>query len=512
MQITVMRQLNASTTSSYVRDAARRFFPENVVPLHLSQCLNPNCFASNQGVTAACQHCGHSLLLGGRYRAIHEIGSGGFAKTYKALDEHRLNTSCVIKQFLPQRFDPQTSLKATDLFEQEAVLLRDLGNHPQVPALKAFLQKEEQLFIVQDYVHGETLLDIYNRDGAFSEAQIRQILTSLLPVLQFIHDRQVVHRDIKPSNVMRQPDGTLVLIDFGSSYQSYITLSQRRAPRTVTLGYASPEQLRGEVCPASDLYSLGLTCLRLYTGDFPAEGDADPLLDHRLPLSERHPSLPHMGESLKYLFTKLLQPSLPDRYRSASEVLADLSQTPQFSVLEPCVQSPTAANKPTLSEGLTLDYVRLTQLLANKNYREADEETWRLLLQIAQRETTGKLDLVSLETCPLEPLRQLDALWQHYSGGRQGLSVQFQQFRDLSGNDPFHFDHWQNFAEQRGWCRSSQWLSYDQLSFDSLDRDGHLPAWCIDPKARRGEQIGMMGWWRLGFITLLHRWDAQQNY
>lgn len=488
--------------------------PENVVLLHLSQCLQPNCFASNPGYLSHCQNCGTELLLDNRYRAIHTIGSGGFSKTYKALDEHCLNAPCVIKQFLPQPLNQQASLKATDLFEQEAILLRDLGKHAQIPELKAFIRTDKQLFIVQDYVQGQTLLDLYNQAGPFSEAQIREILLSLLSVLHFIHEHQVIHRDIKPSNIMRRPDGLLVLIDFGSSFQSYITLSQRRSPRTATVGYASPEQMRGEVCPASDLYSLGLTCLRLFTGCFPEPDEPDPLLNLSLPVADRHPALASLSSPLAMVLSRLLQPALAKRYSSALDVLSDLTST-HWTAAQPDLEvrggGSRGVTSPTLDAiGSNPVYARLQQLLSVQNYAEADQETWRLMLQVAQRESIGNLDLESLETISLEPLRHIDALWQHYSQRRFGFSPQFQVFQKVCGEHILDFHLWQAFTQQSGWCRGADWFTYAELNFELnvTTPIGHLPAWCIRPEARQGETLSITGWWRLGFITLCQRWQA----
>jgi serine/threonine protein kinase len=492
--------------------------PENVVPLDLSQCLHPDCFASNAGNLSHCQHCGTELRLENRYRAIQTIGSGGFAKTYKAVDEHCLNAPCVIKQFLPQSLNQNASLKATDLFEQEAILLRDLGKHSQIPELKAFIKTNQQLFIVQDYVQGQTLLDHYIQEGPISEGQIRDILRSLLGVLDFIHERQVIHRDIKPSNIMRRPDGSLVLIDFGSSYQSYIALSQRQSPRIATVGYASPEQMRGEVCPASDLYSLGLTCLRLYTGCFPDPDEVDPLLNLSIPVVDRHPAMESMTSSLTRIFSNLLQPNLSNRYSSALDVLADLTTTPrQRKDLERPIQAKTRPQSINLVDnqiiGSNPEYERLEQLLSIENYAEADQETWQLMLNLAQRESTGSLDLSSLEIMSLEPLQQIDALWQHYSTGRFGFTSQFQSFQSICGSDIFNFEHWQTFVQQCGWCQGTHWSSYPELTFmlETKTPTGHLPAWCITPTARQGEAsaLDITGWWRLGFITLYQRWQNQ---
>ena len=98
----------------------------------MTHCLNPNCLNLNPPGTKFCQRCGEKLLLGDRYRSVRYIGEGGFGRTFQAVDEHRLDTLCVIKQFLPQQQGNAALQKATELFKLEAVRLRDLGKHPQV--------------------------------------------------------------------------------------------------------------------------------------------------------------------------------------------------------------------------------------------------------------------------------------------------------------------------------------------------------------------------------------------
>ena len=309
---------------------------DNVIALNLSQCLNPNCLASNPGHLDDCQRCGSALRLAGRYRAVQTIGAGGFASTFKAIDEHRLGTPCVIKQFLPQQKDSSIHQKAVDLFTQEAFLLKDLGSHPQIPALKAFLEQDARLYIVQEYIEGHSLRLEFEQRGCFGEAEVEQMLKSLLPVLQFIHDHQVIHRDIKPSNIIRKADGTLVLIDFGSSHQSYTRLFDRRTPRTATPGYAPPEQMKGQVYPSSDLFSLGLTCLRLLTSAFPDDDGVDPLQDAEDGWCLEN-AISTLGDRLGTVFTTLLQTDVQHRYASAQAVLEDLA-----TITETCrVPSPT---------------------------------------------------------------------------------------------------------------------------------------------------------------------------
>jgi hypothetical protein len=473
---------------------------DNVIALNLSQCLNPSCLASNPGHLENCQRCRSALRLAVRYRAVQSIGAGGFASTFKAVDEHRLGTPCVIKQFLPQQQDSPTYQKAVDLFTQEAFLLKDLGNHPQIPELKAFLEQDGRLHIVQEYIEGQSLRLEFERGGCFDEAEISQMLKSLLPVLQFIHDHRVIHRDIKPSNIIRKADGTLVLIDFGSSHQSYTRLFDRRTPSTATPGYAPPEQMRGQVYPSSDLFSLGLTCLRLLTGEFPDANGVDPLLNAEGEWCLSN-AIRTLSSGLATVFENLLQTDVDRRYASAQAALEDLAaaaeicRVPYWTDVEP-------------EGGLNPDYAHLQALLAAQQYREADGETWRLLLQFTHRTEQGCLTLDALETLPWAALNTLDQLWRTYSQGRFGLRVQHQLYRALGGTAEFDFPLWQTFAEDVGWHQDHHWLNYAELTFTDHAPLGHLPTCFIQVLNRQGTEQGVCGWWRLGFVTLMERFET----
>ncbi|MFM6097670.1 MAG: protein kinase domain-containing protein, partial [Dolichospermum sp.] len=184
----------------------------------MSQCLNPDCLQQNPPDTIFCQRCGSKLILQERYRSVRVIGEGGFGRTFLAVDKQRLDTPCVIKQFLPQQSGSAALEKATELFKQEAFRLRDLGKHSHIPDLLAFFPQEGRLYLIQEFIEGKNLLDELQQKGKFSESEVKQILVELLPTLQFVHDNKVIHRDIKPENIIKSSQtDALFLIDFGVS-------------------------------------------------------------------------------------------------------------------------------------------------------------------------------------------------------------------------------------------------------------------------------------------------------
>jgi serine/threonine protein kinase len=245
------------------------------------KCFNPDCLNENPQQTNFCQKCGQKLLLKDHFRGIKYLGEGGFGRAFVGIDEHRRNSPCVIKQFLPLQQGSSALQKCIQLFEQEAELLEKLGKHPQIPDLLAFFEQDSKLYLIQEFVEGEDLLKELQRKGRFTEDEVKTFLIEMLPVLDFIHNKNVIHRDIKPENILRRKTkvdpsiygqiSDLVLIDFGVSKQVSASVMTKIGTGVGTIGYTAPEQNRGIAKPASDLYSLAVTAIRLLTGVLPEE-------------------------------------------------------------------------------------------------------------------------------------------------------------------------------------------------------------------------------------------------
>ncbi|MBD2138694.1 SUMF1/EgtB/PvdO family nonheme iron enzyme [Anabaena sp. FACHB-1237] len=316
-------------------------------------CQNPNCSNPfNPDINKSCLSCGQNdfgTVLRNRYHVLRLLGEGGFSRTYAAEDIDRLNAPCVIKQFFPQ-FQGTTQLKkAAEFFKEEALRLYELGeNHPQIPRLLAYFEQGSCLYLVQEFIIGKTLLEeVQNR--AYDEKEVRQLLADLLPVLEFIHQKNIIHRDIKPENIIRRDsDKKPVLIDFGGAKQVTQTSLARQATAIYTLGYAPTEQMAGYACHASDLYSLGVTCVRLLTQDLPLQdhyGQYNDLLYDPMNakwlwkerLAKKGVIVSHQ---LQAILDKLLQHFVKERYQSAQEVLQDLES----------INSPVSLKFPSLPQ------------------------------------------------------------------------------------------------------------------------------------------------------------------
>jgi len=319
----------------------------------MSYCLNPACpKPENLLDTELCQACGSKLLLRDRYRVIQELGHGGFGATFLAKDESLPGSPyCVIKQLRPAVSSPNVLQMARDLFRREAKTLGKIGNHPQVPRLLDYFEANQEFYLVQEYISGSTLQQEVKKNGPFTEAGVKQFLSEVLPMLQYIHSNQVIHRDIKPANLIRRTqDKKLVLIDFGAVKDKVNPTRANASEQTAltayaigTPGYAPPEQMSMRPVYASDIYAVGVTCVYLLTGKSPKDLDYDPTTGEMM--WDRHV---HVSEHFALVLRKMLDMSVRHRYQSANEVLRALDLEPYLDSLAQSMVKPV---RPTRNDG-----------------------------------------------------------------------------------------------------------------------------------------------------------------
>jgi serine/threonine protein kinase len=186
---------------------------------------------------------------------------------------------------------------------------------------------------VQEFIDGYNLSQEFSRSGIFNELKIKSLLQDLLPVLDYLHSHKIIHRDIKPQNIMRrQQTGQLILIDFGGAKQTSTNIQSQPGTAIYTPGYAPIEQMMGQCYPASDIYSLAATSVRLLTGCLPTTDKfgnfQDELYDRnnfkwrwREYLQKQRKAI---DRELGNILDKMLAVMAVDRYQSAKEVLDDL--------------------------------------------------------------------------------------------------------------------------------------------------------------------------------------------
>ncbi|HYX16266.1 MAG TPA: protein kinase [Nostoc sp.] len=292
-------------------------------------------------------------LLNNRYQVIQIIGAGGFGETFLAEDVHMPSRRCcVIKQLKPiTNNDPQTYQIIQQRFEREAATLEFLGESSnQIPKLYAYFSENGQFYLVQEWIHGQTLTKIVEAKGFESETAVRQILLSLLSVLDYVHSKGIIHRDIKPENIiLRSVDGKPVLIDFGAVKETIrsVVSSPGYPTRSLVIGtpgYMPSEQAVGRPVYATDIYSLGLTAVYLLTGKHPQELQTDLKTGEIL----WQDYAPHVSSQWAAVLNQAIKPHAGDRYSTASKMLHAL-QSPTNIPTELAANTPTVSFSPTTS-------------------------------------------------------------------------------------------------------------------------------------------------------------------
>lgn len=459
------------------------------------------------------------MFLQERYQAIKLIGQGGFGRTFKAIDYSKPSKPyCVIKQFFPSAQGTDTIEKASELFEKEAIQLEKLGKHPQIPELFAYLNHDDdRQYLVQEYIEGQNLEQELRSQGVFNEAKIKALLTDILPVLDFIHSRGVVHRDIKPENIIRRnSDKKAVLVDFGAA--KLVTPLNRSVTGTVigSAEYVAPEQANGKPNNSSDLYSLGVTCIYLLTQISPF--DLFDTSEHEW-IWRQFLVNNNVRDDLGRILDKMIEFGTRKRYQSAKEILQDLTgQSPATSIQTPAtpvIQTPpppkVAANI-ALKSARGVNYSKLQQLLAAGNWKEADEETGKVMCRVAGRESEGWLRREDIDNFPCEDLQTIDQLWLHYSNGKFGFSVQKEIYESLTKQRIYVYDHemWRKFSDHVGWRKGifrRKWLSYEDydLTFDLQKAPkAHLPGFLL-PRRVFSHNQSFQGNVESRFFSLLQR-------
>jgi serine/threonine protein kinase len=266
------------------------------------------------------------------YQIIKTINQTKLSNTYVAVDKNNvLKPICVIKKFIIQ------SPGSTTLFNQKFKYLQELNQHHQLPKILDYFTHGNHQYLVQEFIDGVSLPQELSELGHFNEVKIRQLLNDLLSLLQFLHTAGIIHRDIKPQNIIRRRilqsslqhwDNQLTLVDLGNFalINDNNLLKEEEETIVGSPEYAAPEQLIGKTTFASDLYSLGVTCIHLLTQVEPFD-----LLDRYQSTWVWRDYLVNnpVSNRLGYILDKLIEPSVNKRYQLATEVLKDLHPQPE---------------------------------------------------------------------------------------------------------------------------------------------------------------------------------------
>lgn len=248
-----------------------------------------------------------------KYEILKEIGHGGMSVVYLAMDK-RLNKQWAIKELQKKARDANNEIVIQSAIA-EANMIKKL-DHPALPRIVDIIDEQDVIYVVMDYIEGETLDYVVNQYGAQSQEQVIDWAKQLCQVLHYLHTRTppIIYRDMKPANVMLKPDGNLKVIDFGIA-REYKSSNLQDTICLGTRGYAAPEQFggQGQTDARTDIYCLGATLYHLVTGHNPAEPPYE-----IYPI--RHWNFQLSG-GLENIIEKCTQLNPNDRYQSCAELL-----------------------------------------------------------------------------------------------------------------------------------------------------------------------------------------------
>jgi eukaryotic-like serine/threonine-protein kinase len=420
-------------------------------------------------------------LHGDRYIIQRELGKGGFGVTYLA--KTKKGQIVAIKTVKEDVFtDSQMSSLNRDKllrdFRDEALRLA-LCRHPHIVQIDNAFYEGSFPCIVMEYVEGEDLSEIIDRRGALPEAEAVIYISQIGQALAVIHEKGFLHRDIKPQNIMiRAGKQEAILIDFGVA-REFVTDVTMMHTQTLTNGFApieqyAPQARRGEY---TDVYALAATLYYILTKQIPLPA---PAMAANIPLTPPKQINSQISDRISQAILKGMAFAGENRPQSVEAWLELLqpsknpppsSPNPTNPPAEPLVREP---KKVALVSEVGVDYNHLKNLLAGQKWREADEETRRVMLKVAHREKEGWLDAKSIELFPCKDLETIDRLWVQASRGRFGFSIQKRVWESVGGQANADWETYCRFGDRVGWRINGNWLN-NTIAFDPMGSIGHLP-------------------------------------
>ena len=252
-------------------------------------------------------------VIDGKYEILTEIGRGGMSVVYLAMDTH-LNKQWAVKEIKKKGNGDHDEVIVNSLLA-EANLMKRL-DHPALPRIVDIIDNGVTIYIVMDYIEGESLDKILKQSGPQPENLVIGWAKQLCDALSYLHSQKppIIYRDMKPANVMLKPEGNIKIIDFGIAREYK---EQNLADTTVlgTKGYAPPEQYSRQTDARSDIYALGMTMHHLLTGIDPRSGEA---------YAPVRMWKPEISEGLELIIDKCVQPVAENRYQNCQDLLYDL--------------------------------------------------------------------------------------------------------------------------------------------------------------------------------------------
>lgn len=269
-------------------------------------------------------------VIDDKYEILKLVGQGGMSKVYLAMDK-RLNKQWAVKEIEKRAKDRNNEIVIQSAIA-EANLIKQL-DHPAIVRIVDIIDNGNVIYIIEDYIEGETLGTILENNGTQPQELVIEWAMQICEALEYLHTRKpaIIYRDMKPANVMLKPDGNIKVIDFGIA-REYKDQSLADTVSLGTKGYAAPEQFggKGQTDARTDIYCLGVTLYHLLTGQNPCE-----------PPYEIYPIRhwnPQLSAGLEAIIQKCTQLNPDDRYQSCAELLYALHHYEEYGAVYRAMQ------------------------------------------------------------------------------------------------------------------------------------------------------------------------------
>ncbi|OCQ94654.1 hypothetical protein BCD67_04065 [Oscillatoriales cyanobacterium USR001] len=410
------------------------------------------------------------------YQIESLLGQGGFGLTYKA--RHLpLNHLVVIKTPNANLQNDPEYPKFLQRFIKEGQTLAQLSQkaHPSIVRVNDLFEEEAIYCLVMDLIVGESLFECVQKQGILPEPEAIEIICQIGDALTIVHQMGMVHRDAHPGNIMLRKGTPAVLIDFGIAGEILPTIFSYEHP--ANRSFAPYEQhLDGSREPTVDIYCLAASLYYTLTGQVPTNSLKRKLQDAPLvPPNKRNSQI---SDSINYAIMKGLALEAKDRPQTMQDFMTLIQPS------QPIIVSPPPPKQQILNPSETMqlisakgiDYRRLEAFLASGNWKDADQETAKKMLEIAGREKEGWVKVSDIDRFPCEDLCTIDRLWSKYSNGRFGFSVQKRVYESLGETQNYDKKTWEEFGELVGWRVNNAWLWCNDIQFTPDAPIAHLPS------------------------------------
>jgi eukaryotic-like serine/threonine-protein kinase len=413
-------------------------------------------------------------LQDGRFIIEKVLGGGGYGTTYSIRD-NRTGNIFVLKTLNDQQQSQADFQQRQVKFVNEALKLAQCI-HPHIVKVYEVIQEGVLWGMVMEYIDGDDLEVYVQECGVFSEPDAIKYIDQIGQALELVHSRGFLHRDIKPNNILlRSGTKEAVLIDFGLA-REFVIGKTKTMTNSMTEGYAPIEQYenRGHFGAYTDVYALAATLYNLLTGEMPIPAK----FRKHAPLPAPKQLNSKISDRISDAIVKGMAFEPQERPQTVREWL-ELINPKSSTAKSPTAKSPTATDE--MESAVGMDYTRLRDLLKAGEWKQADQETARVMLAVCGREKDGWLTTENIDNFPCSDLSTIDQFWVKYSNGRFGFSVQKRIYQSLGGTRLYDSKIWEAFGDSVGWKKltlvglGGKWLEYKDITFDISAPQGHLP-------------------------------------